>query len=373
MKLKRRKALYICGVTKVVKQFRRKFLFVTVFVSVLLSYTVFTSPIPCVHATETDIESEMMTILSDVIGLNTEEYLVQITLNPDGNYRGLPQKDAEATLSSAQDTIRVRYYFVNDDNPRMIYVAYSDFLTEYPDASITAEMAKTFLQRYQNYTGDSFYGELASMLDDLDVTQNVTESSGNIMLEVNNLDQIIVDYIWTYADENGTVAKSKNVLLSYERGRLNVFLNNWPLYTVMATPEISGEEATEIAIEASQSYSYDVNADNGTMTVTGFEIAPESLGYEVLSYLNSPDPSLARGGDPFALYPSWYVPIGFATSYPGGVTGLKVTVWADTGEVSSINPMVVAFIPEFLSWGIISVLFIAVFVAVIYTRKLPEH
>ena len=60
-------------------------------------------------------------------------------------------------------------------------------------------------------------------------------------------------------------------------------------------------------------------------------------------YLNFPNQTLARGGDPFTLYPSWYVPVGFNQSYPGAVTGMTVTVWADTGEVSNTNPMVVNF------------------------------
>ena len=40
------------------------------------------------------------------------------------------------------------------------------------------------------------------------------------------------------------------------------------------------------------------------------------------------------------MYPSWYVPLGFDKVYPGGVTGAVVRVWADNGQVSSINPMI---------------------------------
>jgi hypothetical protein len=117
-------------------------------------------------------------------------------------------------------------------------------------------------------------------------------------------------------------------------------LNNWPLYTVAGTARLSLEEATSIALEASQNFSYKLNTDNGTLTVSGFKIAPESLCHQTLSYLNFPEQSNARGGDPFTLYPSWYVPLGFDRVYPGYVTGMTVTIWADTGEVSSTNPMV---------------------------------
>jgi len=343
-----------------VNHFIRKLLFTTVFISILLSYCVFMSSIPSVRAAETDLEDKMMAILNDVVGLNTEDYVVHITSNPDREYRGLLQKDVDATLYSVQNytwVMDVKAYFVND-NVCMIYISYPELPAEYPPAYTTVEMAKSFLERYQNYTGDSFYDELASMLDDVDATNSTTKSAGNIRLELNNFDNVIANYNWRYIDENGIVARSKSVLLEYERGRLKGFSNNWHLYTIGGMPEISGEEATEIAIEAAQNYSYEVSADNGTLTVTGFEIAPESLGHEVLSYLNFPDPSLARGGDPFTLYPSWYVPIGFNQSYPGGVTGVIVTVWADTGEVSATNPMVVV-IPEALSCSLMLLLLVA--------------
>jgi hypothetical protein len=265
----------------------------------------------------------------------------------------------------------VKAYFVND-NVRMIYISYPELPAEYPAADTTVEMAKGFLERYQNYTGDSFYGELASMLDDVDVTKNITKSAGNIWLKVNNFENVIADYVWRYTDENGIVARFKSVLLEYERGRLKVFSNNWPLYTIGGTPEISGEEATEIAIEAYKNYSYEVSADNVTLTVTGFEIEPESLGHEVLSYLNNPDPSFARGSYPFTLYPSWYVPVGFNQSYPGGVTAVIVTVWADTGEVSGTNSMVVV-IPEVLSCGLMLLLLMATLVVLICKQRLFKN
>jgi len=326
--------------TKIVK---RIFLVSTVLFSLLLISCIYSSLVLPVYATEPNIQDKTMAILNDVIGLNTEEYATSLNSQLDNQYLSLPQKEADITLASAEGKLRVSSSFVNN-NLRQIYL--SDFegkLSVEQPAADTVEMAKGLLERYRNYVGDSFYGELASMLDNVDVTKNTTKSAGNIKLKVLNLNQTIVDYVWTYTDENGIVAKSKNVILSYDRGQLKVFLNNWPLYTVVGTPEISGEEATAIALDASKTFSYKVSTDNGTLTVTGFEIAPESLGHETLSYLNFPNQSLARGGDPFTLYPSWYVPLGFNQSYPGAVTGMTVSIWADAGEISTMGPMVVGF------------------------------
>jgi hypothetical protein len=332
-------------VTKMTKHVKKHFLLSTALFSLLLISCLYSSLARPVYAAETDIENKTMAILDEVIAINTAEYTPRLNSLLDNQFRSLAQKESDIILASSEGRLRVTSSFVNN-NLRRIYLSDFEgkFSVEQP-AAYTVDLAKGFLERYQIYAGDSFYGELASMLDDVDAAKNTTKSVGNIRLKVSNFDQIIVDYVWRYIDENGIVARSKSVSLSYDRGRLKGFSNNWPFYKVAGTPKISGEEATAIAIEASKTYSYTVTTDNGTSTVTGFEIAPESLGHEVLSYLNFPNQTLARGGDSFTLYPSWYVPIGFKKSYPGAVTGITVTIWADTGEISSTNKMVVNFAP----------------------------
>jgi hypothetical protein len=328
--------------TKYVKE---HFQLSTILFSLLLIFCLYSFLSTPVYAAEPDIQDKTIAILDEIVGINTAEYGISLDSLSDDQFHSLPQKEVYITLASAEGRFGVRTSFVNN-NLRRIYISYPKLPVEYPAVDTTVEMAKGLLESYQNYTGDSFYGELTSMLDDVDATKNTTKSAGNIKLTVSNTHQKNVNYVWTYTDENGIIAESKNVILSYERGRLKTFTNNWPLYTVAGTPKISGEEATAIAIEVSKNYSYEVSTENDTLTVTGFEIAPESLGHEALSYLNNPDPSLARGGDPFTLYPSWYVPIGFVKSYPGAVTGIRVTVWADTGEVSITEPMVVTLFSE---------------------------
>jgi len=316
-----------------------KLLFTTLFLTLLLISSAYTFLVPTVHAAEPNLQDTTLGILNDVVGINTEKYAPLYSSQFDNQYLNLPQKEVAVTLVSEQGGVRASCSFVNN-MLRQIYLSdYEGDLAVEKPATETADMAKGFLQRYQNYAGDSFYGELASTLDNVDVSTNVTKSAGNIKLEVLNWDQTIVDYVWTYTDENGIVAKSKNVILNYDRGQLKVFLNNWPLYTVVGTHNISSEEATAIAIEASKNFSYEIIADNVTSTVTGFKIAPESLGHAALSYLNFPNQSLAREGNPFTLYPSWYVPLGFDKFYPGDVTGMTVSIWADTGKVSIMGPM----------------------------------
>lgn len=320
---------------------KQKLLLITAFLIILIISSIYASLVPVARAAEPSVKDKTVSILNEVVGIDTTSYATILNSQVDSKYLNMPQKEADIILKSGQGRLRVSTSFVND-RLRQIYLSdYGGELSMEKPAIATVEMAKGFLQRYRNYAGESFYGDLETMLNDIDATRNVTKTVGNVKLEVLNSNQTILDYVWTYTDENGIVAKSKNVILSYDKGQLKVFLDNWNLYKVVGAPKISSEEATAIALEASKNFSYNVTIDNATTTVTGFNVAPKSLGHEKLSYLNFPNQSLARGGDPFTLYPSWYVPLGFDKSYPGAVTGMTVSIWADTSEISIMGPMVV--------------------------------
>ncbi len=319
---------------------KQKPLTITCLLALLLISTS-TTLIPIVQAAEPNVQEKALIVLSEVVGLKTELYTTSLSSQRDSQYVSLAQKEADLYLSSAQGKLRVTCSFVNNQL-REIYLSEreGELLTKQTETN-TAEMAKSLLERYQNYTGNSFYGELASSLNDVERKQNVTKSAGNIKLEVYGSDQNSIDYTWTYIDENGIIAERKNVILSFKRGQLKGFLNNWPLYNVVSTPSISAEEATAIAVEASKNFSYQVIDSNGTRkTISGFKIAPESLGHATLVYLNFNNQSFARGSDPFTLYPSWFVPLGFDKFYPSDVSSMTVSIWADTGEVSAMHEVI---------------------------------
>jgi len=328
-----------------IKKLKNKFLTTTVLFSLLLTscfYLVFTLP---VYGLETNTKIEAMTVLNDVFGLTAEDYSINSFKEQSLDYWGLLKNETDFILASSQSKVRVTISYVDNVLHQVFFSGFEGKLAEEKPVNNTYEEAKNLLINYQNYVGGSLYGELASMLDNVDVNKNITKANGNKRLTISNFDQKVIDYVWRYIDENGCVAKRKSVTLSYDRGQLKLFLNNWPLYTIVGTPEITGEEATAIALEASKTYSFEITTDNGTSIISGFDISPNSIGHETMSYLNFPNETYARGGDPFTLYPSWYVPIGFTKFYPGNLAGMTVTVWADTGEVSTTNPMVVNLFP----------------------------
>jgi hypothetical protein len=175
------------------------------------------------------------------------------------------------------------------------------------------------------------------MLNDVKPDVNLTKTSGNVNLEVTVLGESKTEFLWKYVDDNGVSAQSKDVLLSYDNGRLVSFLDNWDFYTISGTAKVSDEDAIKIALSAIQNYTYDACTSDGNVTVSGF--VAKLVSDPTLSYLNELDNTKTRN-DNFSLYPSWYIPLCFDKFYAGGVTGAVVRVWADTGEVSSINLMI---------------------------------
>ena len=324
------------------KIFRQKLLLTTALLAVLLISGASFLLIPIAHAaTISTTQEQTNSILNSVLGINPSAYSTQINSQNNTQDNTLPQNQIDFTLISNQSSVRVSSTFVNNTLNMLYLSGYSGTLAMTQSASTTASQAADFLGNYQTYTGDSFYGTLASTLNGITGGANVTESVGDMTLKVLNSNQATVDYVWTYKDANGITAQSKNVVLSYYNGQLNCFLNNWPLYNVVGTPTLSRQQAITTALAATQNYTYQVSSGNTTSTVSvaGFQVAPESLNDATLSYVNCPNASLARGNNPFTLYPSWYVPLGFDKFYPGDVSGIAVTVWADSGQVGSTELM----------------------------------
>ncbi len=325
--------------TKLVK--RCFLLSMTLFSLLFISSVPLTLAAP-VYATETIAPDKAMVVLNDVVGINVTAFTAHLNTYHDTEFWGLPQEEVDISFTSNQGKVRTRCSFVNN-RLRQIYISdSSDSLYSKQPTTNALDMAKGFLERFQNYAGDSFYGELRSMLGTVKTDENTTKTIGNVELEVSVFNEASVNFIWTYKSENGVIAPLKNVVLSYEDGLLQSFLDNWEIYEIVGEPKISREEAIEIALKASETFSYEVNTANGTMTIADFTI--KEIGEAVLIYTNY-EQRYARNGDQFTLFPSWYVPLGFDTVYPGSVTGVTLRIWADTGKVSSMDPMVFGGVP----------------------------
>jgi hypothetical protein len=287
--------------------------------------------------------------LGDVVGLNMTVYKTDLTQDsnaatnsglpmPENNVN-LPKEILMYNLTGAQGSLRASVSFMNGSLNQIYLSDYVGVPSLNSPATNTPDMAQGFMQRYENYTGNQFYGTLSSMLNGVTLSTNLTKTVGNAKLQITATGNE-QDLMWAYVDDNGVPANMKNVVLSFYNGRLESFVDNWQLYQIGGMPKLSSQDAINVVLQAVKSYSYTFNVTGTNETVSSFKVASTS---EVsLSYLNyyeqTPQQSI-RGGNPLILYPCWYVAVGFDKVYPGDVTGLIVNVWADNGNIGYEAPM----------------------------------
>jgi hypothetical protein len=283
-----------------------------------------------------DDQQRSITILNNVLDIDLSKYVV--ILDSEGandRYFGLPQNRIEYYLTSEQDSMRIACTYIGD-KLHQIYI--SDWTDTNPQTPQTTELEKTksLLTQYREQTKNPLYDTMRNMLDDVKSNENLTKTQGNLNLDITVIGDASTNFIWTYVDQDGNIAQAKNLVISYNQNRLQCFQDSWDLYQIAGTPKVSEKEAIETALWAIQNYQYNLSTAEGVITVTDFKA--EVVTDLVLSYLNEFEPDTR--GDAFVLYPSWYVPLGFDKVYRGGITGAVVRVWADNGQVSSINPMI---------------------------------
>jgi hypothetical protein len=325
-----------------IKTGKKLFLFSTFFMCILMVTFGINGSLVC---SATDLEysdlaapEKTLAILNDVVGLDTATYSTNLdTYIEDLYFEVLPQEDVKYTLESDESKLEVICSFVTEKLRSMI--TYTDGSPHMTRASTnTLEMAKEFINKYQTVSNSSYYSMMESMLDNLEINKNATKTSGNTKLEVNG-NASYTSFRWTYT-VNGVEAPSKCVVLKFENGFLKYFVDTWSFYTVGNTDlNISEDEAVDIAMKATENYSWNVSMgdDKTPVTVTEFNIVGISETTAMIG--NYPTKNESRDGDPFTLYPGWQIKLYFDKLYPGKVYGLDIGIWADTGEVHDISPM----------------------------------
>jgi hypothetical protein len=351
------------------KNSKRKLLFTSIMLAALLISSAYASLIPKVEAAELPIQGKLpvslpkvnvtksaieekgLPILSNVLGLDLARYEATSKEGPQDLYMDVvPEENVRYTLQSNDSKVELLCTFANG-NLRMINVLEREgvpHLTNLATKSLDlgnatlqvidlVETAKGFLNDYQSYSGKAFYGELASMLNEVEAGKNLTETSGNVKLEVTNSENSKT-FRWTYAS-NGFEAPDKCVALRYKDGFLKYFVDTWNLYKVGSRiVNISEEEAIDIAIERTRTFSWKMGSDNNTVEIKNFTVA-NAMVWETV-FRSSLIADEARNEDVLMLYPMYHVWVSLDKFYPGNVYGFNVYVWADTGEICNINERV---------------------------------
>lgn len=320
------------------KQTKRKLLFITVFLLMLLISSSYATLVPSAKAAELTTQEKGLAISDNVVGLDLTKYAINTKEYPQDSYKGvLPQEEVLYELDSNESKLKMLYTFTNG-KLRMIDVLEPEGSPHMTKSTTSVlDMAQSFLSNYQGYSVDSFYGELRLTLANVDVNKNLTTMVGNTKLEVTPYGARTT-FKWTYS-VNGVDAPDKFVALGYENGFLEFFVDNWDLYQIGSTSvNVSEEQAIDIAMARARTFSWKLGSDSDSFEVKNFNVTNAML-IETVFY-SSLHANEARSQDLLMLYPMRHVWVSLDKFYPGNVYGMNVYVWADTGDICLIQPRI---------------------------------
>ncbi|MCW3983265.1 MAG: hypothetical protein NWE96_04640 [Candidatus Bathyarchaeota archaeon] len=322
-------------------------LFLSSIIVFLMFSSIYLYTTPKAQATEISATQKGLSILVDVLGLNLEKYRITSTERQDSFLGVIPEEKVQYTFNSSTSNLKFLCTFTNDQLVILHVLEKEGIPIMTKSIDNLLEATKDFLTTYQQYSGNTLYGELRSMLEKVDTLKNSTITSGSTKLEVTD-SETIKGFTWSYT-YNGINASSKCVIISYENGFLKYFIDTWNLYNIGSTDiNLSEEEAVEIAYENAEKYSWEVNIDNTTkIEINNFNLT--DVAVKQLIFCNSHNADNPRTTDTLMLFPMWRIGINLDKFYPGNVYGIYVDIWADTKQVRDIEEVFTTLDPEFFS------------------------
>ncbi|MGB9854441.1 MAG: hypothetical protein ACPLRY_06530 [Candidatus Bathyarchaeales archaeon] len=218
-------------------------------------------------------------------------------------------------------------------------------------AANEVEAAKGLLSRYQAYCGATHVEEFKAILDTVKPKTNTVKVYGNIKFEAEYTKTVDVEnrpidtarFAWIYTF-NGAVSSFKWVAINIENGYFSCLIDNWNFFKIGSYDiNVDEKRAIEIAVNAAKNYStrvymgMDAGGNEIWVAVKDFKV----VGAKAVSLIFGNDlyKGEARDGNPLKLYPVWTVEVYFDDVYAGGVYGVWLNIWADTGEVWRIFPL----------------------------------
>ncbi|MCX8153909.1 MAG: hypothetical protein N3E52_05705 [Candidatus Bathyarchaeota archaeon] len=300
-----------------VKQIWHNFVLVTVLACLLMQA-------PNALSFELTNQEKAETFLGNVVGLDMARYEVKLISQMDfpADASGVSTATMLYNLKAQGSTLEVICKFRNnvlvscnvnplEGTPLMAQPITNAF-----------ESAKNFLDRYQSYSKASYIQPMRNMLNTVTELKPMTASSGDLKLTITTEDYLYIEWMNT---PKGIHNMYNRVILAFQNGAFKMFTDSWNRYPIGSVDvNISKEQAISIAKDRAQSFSYEV----GNMTISD------------LAFLDKPEftqAELTMQPRENALYPHWEVILPLEKLYPGMTTSIRVTLWADTGEVISIK------------------------------------
>lgn len=252
----------------------------------------------------------------------------------------------EPTYGKEMDCMEVAYRLESKDSKfSALFIFRKDFVRSFdifnkegaihysqPQPAGYVERAKAFLEKYAEWTGDQKYVMLSKMLEKIPKAETGNITMGNMRLEFSIGDRD-AGFRWRllYGD-----FELDGTAIQFENGEFRMFFEPYVLCKVGSLEvKVSRAEAIGMARRLAGNFSWRVGVEPNVTVVREFRILDEPVQASLSLWER----------EPLTLYPHWHVTLYLDKTYPGFVTGIMVGIWADTGEIHYIKPLVASGYP----------------------------
>ncbi|MCL2135756.1 MAG: hypothetical protein FWH37_09495 [Candidatus Bathyarchaeota archaeon] len=284
--------------------------------------------------------TKVINFLKDIFQIDTDKYdtiLLKSSTRPwndvaqtVGQY-GLMYSDYDNGADSSALTVTFNFWNSELIDCSLQRTNYDDGIIHYtqkPENDLRKHITGV-LQRYQTHTKDEQITQMINLLKTADLKDGYTNANDNLQLTIQVVNK---NTYLTWSNTVNGVSYSR-LNLRFTNGELTGFRDDRAFYSLGSdVVKISEEQAISVALEqaASLSYTYDDEV------ITGFDIVKEQILVQASAMARSSESLLVR-------YPIWIVDLPLSDVYPGMVSFIRVMLWADTGEVISVQPLGAGF------------------------------
>jgi len=314
-------------VNKDLNQLSKKILAIAVLVAIMVPLAGF----PLVHSTVSPAQDTVLSFIENVLPIDASQYnktLTSYRVPTMPSIKGTNEEKVRYTLVSDESVIDVLCTVVNGNVLFCtIYIKNGSIISDRAYADIKDSVVGVVEKYSTFYQIDS--ADMVSMLSDVDPTVDIEKVSGNMKLTISNKEvgegtsaANLTMFTWGYVYDG---CEYLGLRVTFTNGILEGLIDQSRVYTLgNTTVNISKEQAVAVAMKYIQNYSYKM--PDGTW-ITDFNVTEN----RTVAYLS---PAVRNYT---VLEPCWEVELYLNQTYPGSVFGLLVSVWANSGEVSSCS------------------------------------
>lgn len=278
---------------------------------------------PNVHSSEMTTHEKAESVMSNIAGIDITKYSSEVVSDLEvTDSTGVTKNTILYNLNSQESKLEVICNFRDNElvsiniNP----IEGSPVLTRQVNNDL--DSAKNILKEYTKNSKAMYIQPMLEMLNKINELTPSETVSDNLKMTIKTEEYTYIE--WMNAP-NGIHNTYNRIILIFQNGILKTFTDSWERYSIgIANAKISKEESINIAKHCAQNFSYKI----GNTTVNN------------LTLLDKPElvqAQLTMQPRENELYPHWEVLLPLDQYYPGMTTSIRVTLWADTGNVISVN------------------------------------